>query len=260
MLLNPIKTWFATILMVERLFKLKHAIEQTVVNPNWTTFVNSLCGNHHQILLTKVKVIQTNIRKDEFWDTFANFAHMVELVRILLKAFNGKQPCTGKAWLIMKTLKWNVLSLQDPPFELPLNLADVIEDQFYQRWKMLTTDLHYVKALFNPYLLGEACLHDDADVKENLNKVLWKTTRTLTTYALTLKDFTIFFESWGPFSNTLLVKDLDLFHMSGGILLDLVDAHLHPSPITFWCKCVPHHHVNKIGVHIHLFITKCEIG
>jgi hypothetical protein len=35
MLLNPIKTWFATIfLMVERLFKLKLAIEQTVANLN----------------------------------------------------------------------------------------------------------------------------------------------------------------------------------------------------------------------------------
>jgi hypothetical protein len=103
----------------------------------------------------------------------------------------------------------------------------------------VTTNLHYVKALFNPYLLGEACLHDDVDAKENLNKVLWKTTCTLTTYALTLKDFTIFFLSWGPFSNTLLVKDLDLFHMSGGILLELVDTHLHPSPITF-CASVFH--------------------
>jgi hypothetical protein len=103
MLLNPIKTWFATnFLMVKRLFKLKHAIEQIVANLNWTTFVNSLCGKHHQKSLTKVKVIQTNIRKDEFWDTFANFAHMVEPVRMLLKAFDGKQPCMGRAWLIMK--------------------------------------------------------------------------------------------------------------------------------------------------------------
>ncbi len=36
------------------------------------------------------------------------------------------------------------------------------------------TDLHYARALFNPYLLDEACLHDDADVKEALNIVLWK--------------------------------------------------------------------------------------
>jgi hypothetical protein len=48
------------------------------------------------------------------------------------------------------------LSLQNPLFELPSNLADVIEDQFYMKWKMLTTNLHYAWAFFNPYLLGES--------------------------------------------------------------------------------------------------------
>jgi hypothetical protein len=56
-----------------------------------------------------------------------------------------KQPCMGKVWFIMKTLEQHVLSLQDPQFELPSNLVDVIENQFYQKWKMLMTDLHYVK-------------------------------------------------------------------------------------------------------------------
>jgi hypothetical protein len=36
---------------------------------------------------------------------------------------------------------------------------------------MLTTDLHYARALFNLYLLDEICLHDDADAKEALNKI-----------------------------------------------------------------------------------------
>jgi hypothetical protein len=59
---------------------------------------------------------------------------------------------------------------------------------------MLTTNIHYARALFNPYLLGEAHLHDDANAKEALNKVLRKTTITLTAYALTLKDFADFVE------------------------------------------------------------------
>jgi hypothetical protein len=37
---------------------------------------------------------------------------------------------------------------------------------------MLTTDLHYAKALLNSYLLGEVHLHDDVDVKGALNKIL----------------------------------------------------------------------------------------
>jgi hypothetical protein len=47
MSLNPFETQFATkFLMVERLFKFKPAIEQTIVNPHWITFVNSLHGGH----------------------------------------------------------------------------------------------------------------------------------------------------------------------------------------------------------------------
>jgi hypothetical protein len=49
---------------------------------------------------------------------------------------------------------------------------------------MLTTNLHYAGSLLNPYLLGEVCLHDDANEKEALNKILWKIAHTPTTYAL----------------------------------------------------------------------------
>jgi hypothetical protein len=46
-LLNPTKTQFPTnFLMVKRLFKLRLATKQIVVDVNWTTFVNSLCGSH----------------------------------------------------------------------------------------------------------------------------------------------------------------------------------------------------------------------
>jgi hypothetical protein len=50
-----------------------------------------------------------------------------------------------------------------------------MEDQFYHRWKKLTTNLHYVMAFLNPYLLGETCLHDDVYTKKMLNHVLQKT-------------------------------------------------------------------------------------
>jgi hypothetical protein len=78
----------------------------------------------------------------------------------------------------------------------------VIENQIYQRWKLLTIDLHYVKAFFNPYLLGEHFLLDDVDAKEALNKVLWATICTSTAHALAIKDFADFVESQSPFSNT----------------------------------------------------------
>jgi hypothetical protein len=68
MLLNPTETQFATkCLMVERLFRPKLAIKQTIINPNWTTFVNSLHGNHRQKSLTKVRIVRANVRRDKFW-------------------------------------------------------------------------------------------------------------------------------------------------------------------------------------------------
>ncbi len=45
-----------------------------------------------------------------------------------LRAFDGKQPCIGRTLLIMKTMEWHVLSLQDLPFVFPSNLTNAIED------------------------------------------------------------------------------------------------------------------------------------
>jgi hypothetical protein len=61
--------------------------------------------------LTKVRAIRTNVRRNKFWDICANFVHMVESVLMSLRAFDGKQPCMGKTWLIMKKLERHVLSL-----------------------------------------------------------------------------------------------------------------------------------------------------
>jgi hypothetical protein len=74
--------------------------------------------------------------------------------------------------------------------------------QFYHQWEMLTTDLHYARALLNPYLLGEVRLHNDIDVKETLICVLRKNTNNSTTYAQALKDFVDFIENQRPFSGT----------------------------------------------------------
>jgi hypothetical protein len=84
---------------------LRPTIEQTITDLEWTTFVNTLHGTHHHKSFTKAKYVQVSIRKDKFWDTYANFVHMVEPILVTLKTFNGKQFITGRAWLVMKTLE-----------------------------------------------------------------------------------------------------------------------------------------------------------
>jgi hypothetical protein len=102
---------------------------------------------------------------------------------------------------------------------------------------MLRTNLHYAGAFFNPYLLGEVHLHDDADAKKTLNQVLWKNTCNSHAYGVILIDFVNF----------------------GGIIVKQVHTNLHPLPIASWHKCVPHPCVRGIRVHIHLSTTKFEI-
>jgi len=58
---------------------------------DWKTFVNTLHGTYCHKLLTKAKVVWGNIQGDGFWDTCANFVHMVESILVALRAFNGKQ-------------------------------------------------------------------------------------------------------------------------------------------------------------------------
>jgi hypothetical protein len=70
-----------------------------------------LCNYHQHKSLTKVKYVRTNIRKDGFCNTCANFVHMVEPILMELKAFDGKQPCMGKVWFVMKKLEQHILSL-----------------------------------------------------------------------------------------------------------------------------------------------------
>ncbi len=102
---------------------MKLLIEQIVVDLGWTTFFDMLCNTHQHKSLIEVKYVQTNIKRNGFWDTCANFVHMVEPILMALKAFDSKQPCMKKMWLVMKSFEQHVLSLQNQLFSLPLRLA-----------------------------------------------------------------------------------------------------------------------------------------
>jgi len=73
----------------------------------------------------------------------------------------------------LKTLEQHVLSLQNQFFSLPSNLGNVVEHQFYHRWRMLMIKLHYAWTFLNINLLN-----DDANAKEVLNRMLQKTLAT----------------------------------------------------------------------------------
>jgi hypothetical protein len=51
-------------LMVEWSFKFRLAIEQTIIDLEWTTFVNTFHGTHHHKYFTKARYVWANIKKD----------------------------------------------------------------------------------------------------------------------------------------------------------------------------------------------------
>jgi len=49
---------------------------------------------------------------------------------VALREFDGKGPCMGKAWLVMKTLEKHVQLLVDPLISFPLELTTSVKSQF----------------------------------------------------------------------------------------------------------------------------------
>jgi hypothetical protein len=90
--------------------------------PWMDNFFNTLCNTHQHKSLIKVRYAQANIKRNGFRNTCANFVHMVEPILMVLKAFDNKQPCMRKVWLVIKSFE-HVLSLQNQLFSLPSRLA-----------------------------------------------------------------------------------------------------------------------------------------
>ncbi len=110
---------------------------------------------------------------------------------------------------------------------------------------MLTTNLPYVKAFLNPYLLGETRLHDNANTKKMLNKVLQKITNTSIAYAQALKEFTNFVKSQCLFLTPPKQMTSTCSHISVRIWLELVDTYSHTWHWLFEANKVFTHHRRK---------------
>ncbi len=65
----------------------------------------------------------------------------------------------------------------------------------------MKTDLHYVGALLNPYLLGNNMIHDDVDEKGGIKWVLWKMLVNATSYVQALTNFVDLVKGQGLFVN-----------------------------------------------------------
>jgi hypothetical protein len=80
---------------------------------------------------------------------------------VALKEFNGKQPCMGNVYMIMRALRHHVAALHNAPFNMPSDLMEPFEVALKNREALVASDLHYAGALLNPHLIKDMELRDD---------------------------------------------------------------------------------------------------
>jgi hypothetical protein len=148
------KTRFVSnFLMVDRLLQVRTALEQSVLDPQWVEYVSKLRDSHKVRARTISKKVKEYVLNEHFWERCTNFRKVVAPMMWALRDFDGKGPCMEKILHIFRNLEKHVVSLRGEPFRLDHDMADPMEDAFYNRWTMVRTSLHYVGALLNPYLL-----------------------------------------------------------------------------------------------------------
>ena len=74
----------------------------------------------------------------------------------------------------MNNLNKHIFNLQNPPFNLPACIATMLEENFTKRWDMMVTDLHYMGALLNPYLIDVLEIQENGNAKRALKWVVHK--------------------------------------------------------------------------------------
>jgi hypothetical protein len=198
----PPETRFAcNFLMINRMLEVMDALERVVIDPRWNEYLRTLFNrqNGHRAH-TLAREVRDTIRDDGFWQQCENFEHMVKPVIKALRVFDGRTPAMAKAWLEMNNLKRHVFSLWDPDFNLPASMAARLEAQFVQQWDMMITDLHYVGALLNPFLMNIMEIQNNGTAKHALNRVVQKLSGPLgVDFNEVMIELTQYEEQQGPY-------------------------------------------------------------
>jgi hypothetical protein len=196
----PSETRFAcNFLMITRMLEVRDALERMVIDPRWNEYVSTLFNrqNGHRAHAL-ARAVRATIRNDGFWQQCENFEHMVKSVIKALQVFNECTPAMAKAWLKMNNLKRYVFSLQEPDFNLPTPMAARLEAQFMHRWDMMFTDLHYARALLNPFLMNITEIQNNITTKRALNRIMQKLSSPLGVNKV-MNELTHYEEQQGPY-------------------------------------------------------------
>jgi hypothetical protein len=79
----------------------------------------------------------------EFWQSCANYCTVMKAAVVALKEFDGKQPCMGNIYMIMRALCHHVVALHSAPFNMPSDLVEPFEVALRNReaWLQATSTM-----------------------------------------------------------------------------------------------------------------------
>ena len=121
-LLSPGATRFATnFIMVERFVKAKRGLQQMVIDPRWDVYVAELRVSRDRETNRRARDVKRLINDDRLWTSCNNFVHLVWPVVVALREFDGKKPCTDKAYKVMKNLEKHIIQLKDALFRFQVS-------------------------------------------------------------------------------------------------------------------------------------------
>ena len=201
-LLNPGTTRFATnFLMVGRVLDVKEALKQTITNVEWDTYVRTLSDMQRKPIQTQAQELRRLILSDDFkfWQNCANYYTVMKAVVGALKEFDGKQPCMGNVYMIMRALCQHVVALHNALFNMPSNLVESFENALRNREALVASDLHYASALLNLHLIKDMELCDEQNVMAGFMRVFQRLIDTAKEFHAMKVEFNLYSHTRLPY-------------------------------------------------------------
>jgi hypothetical protein len=118
---------------------------------------------------------------------------------VALKEFDGKQPCMGNVYMIMRALRQHVTALHNAPFNMPNDLLEPFEVALRNNEALVASDLHYAGAFLNPHLIKDMEFRDDQNAMAGLLRVFQRLTDTAEEFQAVKAEFNLYFHTMSPY-------------------------------------------------------------